>query len=50
MPDASKSKSTAEKREIDKKLDDALEESFPGSDPVSVSQPAPVEKRQKPRK
>jgi hypothetical protein len=24
---------------LDKKLDEALEESFPGSDPVSVSQP-----------
>jgi hypothetical protein len=48
MPDASKSKSTTEKREIDEKLDDALEESFPGSDPVSISQPASDEKPQKP--
>jgi hypothetical protein len=46
MPD--KSKSPAEKRKIDEKLDDALEESFPGSDPVSISQPASEEKPQKP--
>jgi hypothetical protein len=50
MPDGTKSKSPAEKRKIGEKLDDALEESFPGSDPVSVSQPAPDEKPQKPRK
>ncbi|RAI43002.1 hypothetical protein [Rhodoplanes roseus] len=29
------------KEAMDKKLDEALEESFPGSDPVSISQPAP---------
>ena len=29
-----------EKREeVDRELDEALEESFPGSDPVSISQP-----------
>jgi hypothetical protein len=33
-----------EKRKLDKMLDKALEESFPGSDPVSISQPAPDEK------
>jgi hypothetical protein len=33
MPDPSKPQSSAEKRKIDEKLDDALEESFPGSDP-----------------
>jgi hypothetical protein len=48
MPDENKSKPTAEKRKIDEKLDLALEESFPGSDPVSVSQPLPAEKPQKP--
>jgi hypothetical protein len=48
MPDPNKSRSSAEKRKIDEKLDDALEESFPGSDPVSISQPAPDEKSQKP--
>jgi hypothetical protein len=49
MPDPNKSQSPAEKRKIDEKLDDALEESFPGSDPVSISQPAPDEKPQKPK-
>ncbi|WP_170146013.1 hypothetical protein [Rhodoplanes elegans] len=29
------------KEAMDKKLDEALEESFPGSDPVSIAQPAP---------
>jgi hypothetical protein len=29
------------KKALDRKLDEALEESFPGSDPVSISQPAP---------
>jgi hypothetical protein len=33
-----------EKRKLDQKLDKALEESFPGSDPVSISQPAPDHK------
>ena len=28
-----------EKRRVDRKFDEALEESFPGSDPVSISQP-----------
>jgi hypothetical protein len=37
MPDPSKPRSSAEKRKIDEKLDDALEESFPGSDPVSAA-------------
>jgi hypothetical protein len=50
MPYPDKSKSPAEKRKIDEKLDDALEESFPGSEPISISQPAPVEKPPKPRK
>jgi hypothetical protein len=27
---------------VDKKLDEALEASFPGSDPVSFAEPAPV--------
>jgi hypothetical protein len=46
MQDPNKSQSSAEKRRIDEKLDNALEESFPGSDPVSISQPAPDEKPQ----
>jgi hypothetical protein len=30
-----------EKRRLDDALDEGLEETFPGSDPVSVTQPAP---------
>jgi hypothetical protein len=29
------------RREQERKLDEALEETFPGSDPVSISQPSP---------
>jgi len=32
---------SAEKRRLDEALDEGLEETFPGSDPVSVIQPAP---------
>jgi hypothetical protein len=31
----------AERRRLDKALEEGLEESFPGSDPVNVVQPAP---------
>ena len=31
----------AEKRRLDRALDEGLEETFPGSDPVNVTQPAP---------
>jgi hypothetical protein len=31
----------AEKRRLDRALDEGLEETFPGSDSVSVTQPAP---------
>lgn len=31
----------AEKRRLDAALEEGLEETFPGSDPVSVTQPAP---------
>jgi hypothetical protein len=31
----------AEKRRLDEALEEGLEETFPGSDPVSVIQPAP---------
>jgi hypothetical protein len=31
----------AEKRRLDQALDEGLEETFPGSDPVNVTQPAP---------
>ena len=30
------------KKELDEELDRGLKESFPGSDPVSVTQPAPA--------
>jgi hypothetical protein len=33
------------KQKVDKKLDEALEASFPGSDPVSFSEPAPVKEK-----
>jgi hypothetical protein len=32
------------KRHLNQKLDEALEETFPGSDPVSLTQPAPSAK------
>jgi hypothetical protein len=31
----------AEKRRLDRALDEGLEETFPGSDPVNVTQPPP---------
>jgi hypothetical protein len=31
----------AEKRQLDSALDEGLEETFPGSDPVNVTQPPP---------
>jgi hypothetical protein len=31
----------AEKRRLDAALEEGLEETFPGSDPVNVTQPAP---------
>jgi hypothetical protein len=31
----------ADKRRLDEALEEGLEETFPGSDPVSVTQPAP---------
>jgi hypothetical protein len=31
----------AEKRQLDEALEEGLEETFPGSDPVNVTQPAP---------
>ena len=31
----------AEKRKLDAALDEGLEETFPGSDPVNVTQPPP---------
>jgi hypothetical protein len=36
-----KSAENAEKRRLDEALEEGLEETFPGSDPVNVTQPAP---------
>jgi hypothetical protein len=38
---SSKEAKGAEKRRLDEALEEGLEETFPGSDPVSVVQPAP---------
>jgi hypothetical protein len=35
------------KQKVDEKLDQALEETFPGSDPVSFIEPAPVKEQDK---
>ncbi|MCA6105007.1 MULTISPECIES: hypothetical protein [Bradyrhizobium] len=36
-----KADENAEKRRLDEALEEGLEETFPGSDPVNVTQPAP---------
>jgi hypothetical protein len=38
---AKKPRDTAEKRRLDDALEEGLEETFPGSDPVNVIQPPP---------
>ena len=38
---ASAAEKQAEKRRLDDALEEGLEETFPGSDPVNVTQPAP---------
>lgn len=40
--DTNKSHHTDTKEKVDEKLDEALEATFPGSDPVSFAEPAPV--------
>ncbi len=45
-PEAGK-KADAEKRRLDEALDEGLEETFPASDPVSVTQPAPSKQDQR---
>jgi hypothetical protein len=40
-PKGAKGAKGTEKRRLDEALEEGLEETFPGSDPVSVSQPAP---------
>jgi len=42
--DDAKAAREAKKRRLDKALDAALEDSFPGSDPPSVTQPSPSPK------
>ena len=46
----SRAKSTdrkdGEKRRLDEALEEGLEETFPGSDPVNVTQPAPSKEDQ----
>ena len=37
-----KADQSAEKRRLDEALEEGLEETFPGSDPVNVIQPAPT--------
>jgi len=36
-----KPRESAEKRRLDEALEEGLEETFPGSDPVNVTQPPP---------
>jgi hypothetical protein len=38
----SKAADDAEKRQLDEALEEGLEETFPGSDPVNVIQPPPT--------
>jgi hypothetical protein len=40
-PKGAKGAEGTEKRRLDEALEEGLEETFPGSDPVSVIQPAP---------
>jgi hypothetical protein len=48
-PPAEKTEKKKTKRdEMEKALDEGLEESFPASDPVSVTQPPPSRKDKKP--
>jgi hypothetical protein len=39
--DSKAAKEDAEKRRLDDALEEGLEETFPGSDPVNVTQPPP---------
>jgi hypothetical protein len=39
-----------ERRRLEKSLEEGLEDSFPASDPVSVTQPPPSDKDRKERK
>ena len=48
-PEAGK-KADAEKRRLDEALDEGLKETFPASDPVSVTQPAPSKQEGDPKR
>lgn len=48
-PEAGK-KADAEKRRLDEALDEGLEETFPASDPVSVTQPGPSKQEEDPKR
>jgi hypothetical protein len=41
MPDPDPKDKAAEKRKLDEALEEGLEETFPASDPVNVTQPPP---------
>jgi hypothetical protein len=43
--DRKKPKPKDDKRRLDEKLDRALEDTFPASDPVAITQPAPPKKK-----
>ena len=40
-PKSPKKKPESEKERLERELEEGLEETFPGSDPVSVSEPGP---------
>ncbi|MGH6768781.1 MAG: DUF3736 domain-containing protein [Xanthobacteraceae bacterium] len=40
----------AERRKLDRSLDEGLEETFPASDPVNVTQPPPSKLDKKPKR
>jgi hypothetical protein len=47
---ANKHPKGTEKRELEAALDEGLEETFPASDPVSITQPAPSRDAKGPKK
>lgn len=49
MSSKPKDQTTEEKQRLDDELEEGLEETFPASDPVSVSQPRPHPASHKPK-
>lgn len=43
-------KPTKDKKDVEQELNEALEDSFPGSDPISITQPAPSKPDKNPGK